>query len=81
MNLQNIIKYINPKSYNISIAENIIYINNYEKIDTITNNNIIIIIQNKKLKIQGKDFKVKKMVNKEILFNGQIDNIETVETS
>ena len=81
MNLQNIIKYINPKSYNISIAENIIYINNYEKIDTITNNNIIIIIQNKKLKIQGKDFKVKKMVNKEILFNGQIDNIEIVETS
>jgi sporulation protein YqfC len=81
MNLQNIIKYINPKSYNISIAENIIYINNYEKIDTITNNNIIIIIQNKKLKILGKDFKVKKMVNKEILFNGQIDNIEIVETS
>lgn len=68
--------YINPQNYNINITKNEIYINNYQKINTIKDKYISIIFDDFILNINGNDFKVQKMVDKEILFNGQIESME-----
>lgn len=76
MLLQNISTYLRNNSYNINISKDNLYINNYTKIDNITSKNIIIIIDKQKLSIKGNNIKVIKMLDKEILFNGQIESIE-----
>lgn len=76
MLLQNISTYLRNNSYNINISKDNLYINNYTKIDNITSKSIIIIIDKQKLSIKGNNIKVIKMLDKEILFNGQIESIE-----
>ncbi len=76
MLLQNISTYLRNNSYNINISKNNLYINNYSKLDNITDKYISIIVDNQQLSIKGNDFKVIKMLDKEILFNGQIESIE-----
>lgn len=78
MLLNTINTYLNNKSYNINISYNTIYINNFNKIDNITEKQIIIIIENFKLKIEGNNIKIIKMLEKEILFNGQINKLEII---
>lgn len=80
MLLQNISTYLRNNSYNINISKNNLYINNYNKIDTITDKYISIYIEDLKLIIKGINFKVIKMLDKEILFNGQIESIELIYT-
>lgn len=76
MLLQNISTYLRNNSYNINISKNNLYINNYTKLDNITDKYISIIVDNLQLSIKGNDFKVIKMLDKEILFNGQIESIK-----
>lgn len=76
MLLQNISTYLRNDSYNINISQNNIYINNYTKVDNISDNNISIIVDNSLLIIKGNNFKITKILNNEILFNGQINTIE-----
>lgn len=71
--------YLNNKDYNINISNNSIYINNYNKIDKITSTTIIVNIQNIKLHITGENFKLLKMLDKEVLFNGQIKTLEIIK--
>lgn len=71
--------YLNNKDYNINISNNSIYINNYNKIDKITSSTIIVNIQNIKLHITGENFKLLKMLDKEVLFNGQIKTLEIIK--
>ena len=76
--LSNIRNYLNNKSYNINISNNQLYINNYNKIDNINDKNISIIFEDFNLKIDGINIKVIKMLDKEILFNGQIESIKII---
>lgn len=78
MKLETITNYLNPKNYTLSISENNLYINNYNKIEEITDEKLTIIIKNKKFKISGNNFKVKKMIDEEILLNGQTNKIEII---
>ena len=78
MILNNIRNYLNNKSYNINISKNQLYINNYNKIDNINDKNISIIFNDFKLNIDGINIKVIKMIDKEILFNGQIESIKII---
>ena len=78
MLLQSISTFLKNNSYNINISKNNLYINNYNKIDTITDKYISIYIEDIKLIIKGINFKVIKMLDKEILFNGQIESIEII---
>ncbi|MGN1371436.1 MAG: YabP/YqfC family sporulation protein [Candidatus Coprovivens sp.] len=78
MLLQNIQTFLRNNSYNINISKNNLYINNYNKIDNISENNISIIVDNKKIYIKGNNLKIIKMLDKEILFNGQIESIEII---
>ena len=78
MLLQSISTFLKNNSYNINISKNNLYINNYNKIDNISDKYISIYIEDIKLIIKGINFKVIKMLDKEILFNGQIESIKLI---
>lgn len=70
--------YLNNKSYNINLTKNNLYINNYKKIDNINETNITIVLEDCMLKAEGTNIKVSKLLDKEILFNGQIESIKII---
>lgn len=76
MELSNIKQFLRNKKYGIDIYDNNIYINNYQKIDYISENLIILIFANFKLKIKGHQITVIKMVNQELIFNIKIESLE-----
>lgn len=76
--MSNFRKYIKSDLYSINLSLNNIYINNYEKINTINDNLISIEFKDFKLNINGTSFKVSQMVDKEILFNGYIESMEYI---
>ena len=76
MELSNIKQFLRNKKYGIDIYGNNIYINNYQKIDYISENLIILIFANFKLKIKGQQITVIKMVNQELIFNIKIESLE-----
>ncbi|HAB67677.1 MAG TPA: hypothetical protein DCE23_09960 [Firmicutes bacterium] len=78
MQLRNINSYINSKTYNINLTPNKIYINNYNDILEIKENIISIDFNDFFLNINGNDFKVVKMLNNEVLFNGKIESMEYI---
>lgn len=71
----NIKEYIKDSSYKIHITNNTTYIDNYKSIDTLNDNLIILTFDTFKLKIEGNDFIIKKLVDQELLFSGYITNI------
>ncbi len=68
--------YLRDDSYNINLTINKIYINNYIELKAIKDNYISIEFDTFFLNINGRDFKIVKMIDKEILFNGYIDSME-----
>lgn len=74
-NLKNI--FIN-EAYSINLTNNKLYITNYEKLLSITDKQIILKFNNFNLNIKGMNFKIIKMLDKEILFNGHIESMEYI---
>jgi hypothetical protein len=71
----NLKEYIKDSSFKIHITNNNTYIDNYISIDTLNDNLIILIFDTFKLKIEGNNFIIKKLVDQELLFSGYINNI------
>lgn len=61
--------------FRINISDNKINIVNYNKIIEISDNNIIIEYNNRLLKIYGNNLAIKKMIDDEILIQGDITSI------
>ncbi len=78
MLLPSIANYLRDKSYNINLSLNKIYINNYNELKAINEHFISVKFDDFLLNINGRDFKVAKMVDKEILFNGYIESMEYI---
>ena len=74
-NLKNI--FIN-EAYSINLTNKKIYITNYEKLLSITDKQILLKFTNFNLNIKGLNFKIVKMLDKEILFNGHIESMEYI---
>lgn len=66
--------YIGENNFRIILYKDKIDIINYEEIKEISNNKIII-KSNKTIVIDGKNLKLNKMLNKEVLIIGEIINI------
>lgn len=71
----NLKEYIKDSSFKIHITSNNTYIDNYISIDTLNDNLIILIFDTFKLRIEGNNFIIKKLVDQELLFSGYINNI------
>ncbi len=75
MILDNIKNVFQNNEYAINLTDNQIYITNYEKLLSITDNQIIIKFMHFIMQIKGLNFKIVKMIDSEVLFNGQIESI------
>ena len=66
------------KKIEINLYEKIIHIKKYEKIIDININCIVIKLNNKLLKVYGKDLIISKLDKYEICINGEYNNIELI---
>ena len=71
--------YLNDPNFKLQITSSSIYIDNYISIENLTDNKININFENFILTIEGKNFIVKKLVDKEILFTVEIKNIKFIQ--
>ena len=70
-----IIDFLYNKNYFITMYENFLYIYNFQEIITLTNELIMLSIENFKIKITGSDLKIKKINSSELLIEGNIISI------
>ena len=76
LNIKNtIIDFLYDKNYFITMYENFLYIYNFQEIITLTNELIMLSIENFKIKITGSDLKIKKINSSEPLIEGNIISI------
>ena len=76
LNIKNtIIDFLYNKNYFITMYENFLYIYNFQEIITLTNELIMLSIENFKIKITGSDLKIKKINSSELLIEGNIISI------
>ena len=73
--MKNIREYIKDNNFKITIKKNMIDIENYTDIGSIFDNEIIIYLQDKTVKIKGNKLKITKLLNNEILILGNYKNI------
>lgn len=77
--MSQITRYLKDEEFKLNIKNNTIYIDNYQKIEKLADNEITIISNDKIIEITGKDFTIKKLLDKEILFTGEIKNIKFIQ--
>ena len=76
LNIKNtIMDFLYDKKYFITMYENSLYIYNFQEIITLTNELIILSIENFKIKITGSYLKIKKINSSELLIEGNIISI------
>lgn len=71
----NLINFLYDKEYYIAIYEEYIYVFNYQLLDLLTNELIILVIKNFKLEIHGNNLFITKMLPNEILIKGNVDKV------
>ncbi len=62
----------------ITIYENTLHVFNYQKLDKLSDTEIILKINNKKVIIDGTNLKIKQMTKQELLISGEILKVEFV---
>lgn len=70
--------YIADKKFKLIYEENLIDIINYTRLITIENNYVSLYINNKKIIIKGKKLILKKLLDNELLLNGEVTSLEVV---
>lgn len=70
--------YIDDKKFKLIYEENLIDIINYTRLITIENNYVSLYINNKKIIIKGKKLILKKLLDNELLLNGEVTSLEVV---
>lgn len=70
--------YISKEDFYIIILKNNLYIKNYSKLLSITDNEILVEIASKLYKINGNNFSLIKTIDKELLIKGSVERIVKV---
>ena len=68
--------FLDPIDFHIDIYDKKIHITNYEKILTLASNKIIIKAKSRKITLEGRDFSLKKLADRELLILGSLNNLE-----
>ncbi len=68
--------FLDPIDFHIDIYDKKIHITNYEKILTLGSNKIIIKTKSRKITLEGRDFSLKKLADRELLILGSLNNLE-----
>ena len=72
-------RYLKDEDFKLNIKEKSIYIDNFTKIENLTSTNITITSNKQLIDIEGQDFAIKKLLDKEILFIGDVKNIKFIK--
>ena len=70
--------YIDDKKFKLIYEDNLIDIINYTRLITIENNYVSLYKNNKKIIIKGKELILKKLLDNELLLNGEVTSLEVV---
>ena len=70
--------YIDDKKFKLIYEDNLIDIINYTRLITMENNYVSLYINNKKIIIKGKELILKKLLDNELLLNGEVTSLEVV---
>lgn len=68
--------FLDPIDFHIDIYDKKIHITNYEKILTLGSNKIIIKAKSRKITLEGRNFSLKKLADRELLILGSLNNLE-----
>lgn len=71
--------YLKDDNFKLNINNNHLYIDNYINIDTLNDNKIVLKCSKFLIVIEGTDFVIKKLIDKEILLTGEISNIKFIK--
>lgn len=74
--MENIKDYILENDFKLILNEKNLFIANYEKIISIEDNFISILIKGKKINIHGSKINLQKLLKNELLIKGKIEKIE-----
>lgn len=77
--MENLKTYLNDNRFKLNVSNNSIYIDNFINIDTLNEDKIALKCKEFIISIEGKDFTIKKLVDQEILFTGEISNIKFIK--
>ena len=67
---------LHNQDFKMIVKEDSIYVNHFKKIVHLEENNISFITKHKRIQLYGKNLKMKKLVDQEVLFQGSIEKIE-----
>lgn len=67
--------YINNKEFHMHLYHNLINIDNYDEIETLTDRLIIIRYEGKFVSIKGENLSIRKLLDRELLIDGNIGDI------
>ena len=71
-------EYVKDEEFRFTIYSDRIHIINYEKINTLNSDYILIEGIDRKISIKGKNLILNKLVEKEVLIIGEVNNIEVL---
>ena len=74
--MKRIKSYLNDTDFKLNITNKIIHIDNIQSISKLEDNIISLNFEDYKLTIEGTNFTIKKLIEREILFTGIIKNIK-----
>ena len=76
--LKRVYEYVKDDEFRFTVYNNRIHIVNYEKIDSLNNDYILIECFDRKVSIKGRGLVLNRLLDNEVLIVGEVSNIEVL---
>lgn len=76
--LKRVYEYVKDEEFRFTVYNNRIHIINYEKINSLTSDYILIECENRKISIKGRGLVLNRLLDGEALIVGEVSNIEVL---
>lgn len=76
--LRKLYEYVRDEEFRFTVYNDRIHIINYEEINSLNNDYILISSKDRKISIRGRNLVLNKMLEKEVLIVGMVLNIEVI---
>lgn len=76
--LNNLKNYLYDQNYIVNVYDNYLYLFNYNELIRLTDTNLKIKFATFDIDVEGKNFLVYKMTNKELLVKGEVSNVRFI---
>lgn len=76
--LRKVYEYIKDDEFRYTVYNNRIHIVNYDSINSLSNENVLVKTGSRQIKIKGKNLVLNRLLNNEALIVGEVNNIEVL---